>query len=224
MTATAAPFKTLKSEETRQRIFLAARTLFQDRGYTATTMRAIAEEADVSVGSAYYYFESKESLVLAFYDEVQDELHRRTRGIFTPGAPLRETLSFILLTNIKLLEPNREFLDAVLRAALSPKHPLSPFSREAAATRVRGISLFREAVRAAGDEVHPQLVAALPRGLWLYQMWLILFWLGDRSLSARKTRRLVAASTGAVDLAVRGLGWPGMGKLRKAVLSMVDAC
>ena len=42
-------------------------------GYDATTMRAIADEAGVSLGSAYYYFSGKEELVQAFYDQIQVE-------------------------------------------------------------------------------------------------------------------------------------------------------
>lgn len=222
-TAIAALPKTVKAEETRRRIFAAARELFQERGYTATTMRLIAEEAGVAVGSAYYYFQSKESLVLAFYEEVQDELWRRTRGLITLGMPLRESLTLILEAHLKLLEPNRGFLEAVIRAAVSPRHPLSPFSRDAMATRLRAISLLKEAVAAAEDRVHPLLSPALPRGLWLYQMWVILFWLGDSSSGYRRTKRLVAASASALDLLVQGLSWPGMGRLRKAVATLAAA-
>lgn len=45
-----------KSEQTRALILETAMRLFQERGYDKTTMRAIAQEAGVSVGNAYYYF------------------------------------------------------------------------------------------------------------------------------------------------------------------------
>lgn len=41
----------------------AARTLFAERGYSATSMRAIADAAGVSLGLAYNYFEGKEDLL-----------------------------------------------------------------------------------------------------------------------------------------------------------------
>ena len=60
-----------KAARTRSAIIDAALRLFRERGYDATTMRAIAAEAGVSVGNAYYYFESKEQLVQGFYDRAQ---------------------------------------------------------------------------------------------------------------------------------------------------------
>jgi TetR/AcrR family transcriptional regulator, cholesterol catabolism regulator len=41
---------------------LAAR-LFATQGYTATTMRVIAEQAGIEAASIYYHFSSKEELV-----------------------------------------------------------------------------------------------------------------------------------------------------------------
>jgi len=51
---------TKKSELTRARILDAALDRFRRQGFEPTTMRAIAAQAEVSLGSAYYYFESKE--------------------------------------------------------------------------------------------------------------------------------------------------------------------
>ena len=65
--------KTTKGAETRARILEAALALFREKGYDATTMRGVAERAGVSLGNAYYYFESKEHLLHAFYDRMSRE-------------------------------------------------------------------------------------------------------------------------------------------------------
>ena len=65
--------RTAKAEQTRAGIVDAALRLFGAAGYDATTMRAIADEAGVSLGSAYYYFSGKEELIQAFYDQIQVE-------------------------------------------------------------------------------------------------------------------------------------------------------
>jgi AcrR family transcriptional regulator len=50
---------TTKGEQTRELILSTALRLFAEQGYGKTTMRAIATEAGVSVGNAYYYFGSR---------------------------------------------------------------------------------------------------------------------------------------------------------------------
>jgi AcrR family transcriptional regulator len=66
------PKPAARSEQTRALIVETALRLFRENGYEATTMRAIAKEAGVSVGNAYYYFGSKEELIQAYYDELQE--------------------------------------------------------------------------------------------------------------------------------------------------------
>ena len=60
--------KQARGEQTRASIIDAPLGLFSEKGYEATTMRAIAERAGVSLGNAYYYFASKEQLIQGFYD------------------------------------------------------------------------------------------------------------------------------------------------------------
>src|SRR5204862_8003148 len=63
-----------RGEQTRQLILDTALRLFRERGFAETTMRAIAKEAGVAVGNAYYYFDSKEHLIQGFYDRNQAAL------------------------------------------------------------------------------------------------------------------------------------------------------
>ena len=58
---------------TRDRIVESATELIMERGYDKTTMRAIAERAEVSLGSAYYYFGGKEELIQGFYTRIARE-------------------------------------------------------------------------------------------------------------------------------------------------------
>lgn len=58
--------------ETRQRILEVARKLFHEQGFNATGVSTILREADVRSGSLYYFFDSKETLlveVLQWYVE-----------------------------------------------------------------------------------------------------------------------------------------------------------
>ena len=52
----------------KERLLAAAKELFLARGYAATTVDAICEKAQLTKGSFYYSFESKEALGLAVLD------------------------------------------------------------------------------------------------------------------------------------------------------------
>ena len=52
-----------EAAETRQRIIDAARDLFVQRGYEATSMRAIADRIEYTPTAIYHHFESKEALL-----------------------------------------------------------------------------------------------------------------------------------------------------------------
>ena len=53
----------------REQILLAAQTCFARRGYHAATMEDIAAEANTAKGAAYVYFDGKEAIFLALYDD-----------------------------------------------------------------------------------------------------------------------------------------------------------
>jgi AcrR family transcriptional regulator len=59
--------RSTKGEQTRAAIAEVALRMFREQGYEATTMRAIAKEAGVATGNAYYYFDSKEELIQEYY-------------------------------------------------------------------------------------------------------------------------------------------------------------
>jgi AcrR family transcriptional regulator len=62
------PSRSAKVVETRRRILDAAQELFLARGYGATTIESIAEQAHVSVPTVYVRFENKRFLLQALLD------------------------------------------------------------------------------------------------------------------------------------------------------------
>ena len=57
-----------KAAATRARMIAAARKLFVDRGYTSTTMQAIAAEAGVAVQTLYFTFDTKRAILSELVD------------------------------------------------------------------------------------------------------------------------------------------------------------
>ncbi|MDX6154530.1 TetR/AcrR family transcriptional regulator [Marinococcus sp. PL1-022] len=62
--------------QTKQTIYNAALTLIQHKSFDEVTIEEISKKADVSVGSFYYYFHSKEDIYLSMFKKLDEELFR----------------------------------------------------------------------------------------------------------------------------------------------------
>jgi AcrR family transcriptional regulator len=71
-----------RREETRERVLAAAGRVFAKRGFDATSLDAVAEEAGFSRGAVYYNFGNKEELFLALLDRRCDERGADLRELF----------------------------------------------------------------------------------------------------------------------------------------------
>ena len=65
---------TPKAEETGLKILESAMALFRQEGFDSATMRDIAEAAGVATGAAYYYYPSKDAIVMDFYQRSSEEM------------------------------------------------------------------------------------------------------------------------------------------------------
>jgi AcrR family transcriptional regulator len=73
MTARKSSRRQKQAAATRQDILVAARRLFADQGYVATSMAAIAEEADTAVQTIYDSIGPKRAIILALVGMIEDE-------------------------------------------------------------------------------------------------------------------------------------------------------
>ncbi|GAA3740686.1 AcrR family transcriptional regulator [Spinactinospora alkalitolerans] len=184
-----------KSEQTRALILETAMRLFQERGYDRTTMRAIAKEAGVSVGNAYYYFGSKEHLIQGFYDRITREHSARATPALAGRRDFGERLGTALTTWLDTAEPYHGFATQFFRNAADPSSPLSPLSEESRPARATAVSLYREVLTGSGLKIDDELAELLPELLWLLQMGVVMFWVFDRTPGCERSRRFVRRCT-----------------------------
>ncbi|THA69248.1 TetR/AcrR family transcriptional regulator [Streptomyces sp. A0958] len=184
--------KAPKSEQTRALILETALRLFRERGYHRTTMRAIAQEAGVSVGNAYYYFSSKEHLVQGFYDRLAAEHEVAVQPVLDGEKDLAARMRGVLLAWLDVAQQYHPFATQFFKNAADPDSPLSPFSPESVTAREAVIAIHERCLHGSTTKTDPGLAPLLPQLMWLMHMGLVLFWVYDRTAGAERSRRLVA--------------------------------
>ena len=139
---------------TRRLIVDAARKLFLERGYTTTTMEAIAEEAGVAVSTVYAVYKNKRAILRAIREAWHEQTHAREINEEASRQPDPERrLRMLAHANRRQWETGGALVDIYLGAAAA--------DREAAAE-------LREALRgrrAALDRIVEGMEAGLRPGL-----------------------------------------------------------
>jgi len=100
----------------RKRILDATLALASKGGYDAVQMRAVAERADVALGTLYRYFPSKIHLLVSALARELERVRERTERIPVPGNTPYERLMFILDRITKGLQRDPQLTEAMTRA------------------------------------------------------------------------------------------------------------
>src|SRR5580700_5516257 len=110
------PLKTTpKAEETGLRILDAALELFRLQGFDKATMRDIAEKAGVATGAAYYYYPSKDAIVMDFYRRSSENMQPKIETALEEANSLDARLRRVIRVKLTHFAPNRGVLRALLR-------------------------------------------------------------------------------------------------------------
>ena len=211
-----------KSEETAERILEAALRLFRREGFDSTTMRDIAREAGVATGAAYYYYDSKDAIVMDFYRRASAGMQAQMEQALRERRRLEDRLRELIGIKLTHFAPNRSVLRALLRNGADPRHPLSPFSEQTKEIRRTDIAWFGRVLEDCGMRISKDLQVHLPAVLWFFQMGVILFWVIDESPAQKRTARLLELATKSVCALIRISGLPLMRPVRRTALELVE--
>jgi AcrR family transcriptional regulator len=215
--------KTRRGETSRAAILTAALDLFQERGYEATTMRAIADRTGVSLGSSYHYFPSKEHLVLEFYRHTH-ELHAAAIAPLLSrekdlAARLRGTLRAVIVT----CEPFHAVAGSIFSTVANPASPLNPFGRAAKPLRDEVVQLYSDVVSGSDARIASDIAEQLPLLLWLYQMGILYFWIFDRSPGRLRTLEVIDETTDLIVRLISLANLPVLRGSRKRMLGLIES-
>lgn len=213
--------KLSKSEQTRSLILQTALDLFRERGYEETTMRAIAERANISLGNTYYYFKSKEVLIQEFYAHTHGEHVLASTPVLAQEKTLKGRLLGVMKAKLTTIQPYHAFSGVLFKTAADPKSPLNPFSEDSTRTREESTELFAEVLRGAKGKVPLELQSELANLLWVYHMGVVLFWIHDNSPGCRRTHLLVDHTVDIIVKLIALASTPLLIPLRKKILRMM---
>lgn len=137
----------LKSQETKKRIFLAAKNILKKNGYEALSIKNICEEAGVSNGSFYHHFKTKDDL-LSYYIEEQPAINPSLLETPSNIDDVRNTIVLVYLNYVKYCqELGVEFMSNYY----TPKNQsLNPLKRTARSYPIVTVRDYLEQSIAAG--------------------------------------------------------------------------
>ena len=102
--------------ERRRRILDATIALAESGGFDAVQMRAVADDADVALGTLYRYFPSKIHLLVTALGRQFDRAEAQSRTRQVPGDTPHERVMHILGATTKALQEKPELTEALTRA------------------------------------------------------------------------------------------------------------
>lgn len=123
--------------EVRERIFTSALRRFSQKGFAATSLREVSEDAQTTKPMIYYYFGSKEGLYASIVRQILEEMADGIRNKLPAEAPVDEQLLAFCQCYLEHFLQQEEIIALVLREVFGLGGvPMAEFS-QALGARVR---------------------------------------------------------------------------------------
>ncbi len=112
-----------RKEETRQKLFDAALALMQEKPFDQITVEEITERADVAKGTFFSYFPTKEHLLIAYTQEMVEDVYAFLEQLQPEKAPsqwevMRQVMRFIAEIDGHSVERTRSMIVACCHSPL----------------------------------------------------------------------------------------------------------
>jgi AcrR family transcriptional regulator len=148
----------------RKRILDATLTLASKGGYDAVQMRAVAEKADVALGTLYRYFPSKIHLLVSGLAREFERTQERMDRTAVPGETAYERMLFVLGRITRAMQRDPQLTEAMTRAFM--------FADPSAAAEVNTVArmmelMFTKAMHDGEPSEDDKAIARVIGDVWL---------------------------------------------------------
>ena len=175
---------TSSQRERRRRILDATLALAAKGGYEAVQMRAVAEKAEVAVGTLYRYFPSKVHLLVSALAREFRRLDQRTERSSPPGDTAQERMKVVVEMITKAMQRDPNLTEAMTRAFM--------FADASVAAEVEEVGFYMDRIiaRAMAEGTPDELQLSIARVVSDVWMSNLVSWLTRRSTAADVNYRL----------------------------------
>src|SRR3954454_10319555 len=155
---------TAAQRDRRKRILDATLALASKGGYDAVQMRAVAEKADVALGTLYRYFPSKIHLLVSALVRELERIHERLERTTIPGDGPQERMVFVLGRITRAMQREPQLTEAMTRAFM--------FADPSAAAEVNAVArmmedMFTRAMHEGEPSADDKAIARVIGDVWL---------------------------------------------------------
>ena len=175
---------TSSQRERRRRILDATLALAAKGGYEAVQMRAVAEKAEVAVGTLYRYFPSKVHLLVSALAREFRRLDQRTERSSPPGDTAQERMKVVVDGITKAMQRDPNLTEAMTRAFM--------FADASVANEVEEVGFLMDRIiaRAIAEGTPDEVQLSIARVISDVWMSNLVSWLTRRSTAADVSNRL----------------------------------
>jgi len=111
-----------EKEQRRKTILTAAERLFAGDGFHNTTIEQVAADIDLSKGTIYLYFQSKEDLFFSILEEKIDNYAHHLKGKLAQCEDLKCAVSVAVSEQLKFLTENHHFFRLAMSESTKFEH------------------------------------------------------------------------------------------------------
>lgn len=108
-----------QKQKKKKQILDAAAKVFCEKGYHGTTVKDIVDEAEISVGSFYFYFKSKEEIFENLFDEMSDYFMNVGEAAVQGNLSLAKQAEIGITVFLQLIMENRHLAKILMIESVS---------------------------------------------------------------------------------------------------------